>query len=1532
MSAPRQIVDGFQWLAIPHGVENGKLKITIRVVPLLSRDCFKIRDDAEFRLRDLDPQLEIGPVLDWPRFVRSITKFEVGFAPVRGGDGNPATDDVSTRRPAFPAFDAKPSSDLWRSMFNALTRVCPQDEPGGGGCESVPARGAARFVQAMPHAAGANLLRSAIGRAHIFGLLDYRWPPEKEGTKGVEDIRPHIVRSKIRIEHRGPLNEFARELSKPLAARESSDERLEDEAYEGPIGATEQRDLDRLTSVLPGRLVDRALLKKISEEAATTIVSLSTASPESMKRFILHRALATAPDLPAPSKSTKRFGASDGAAAVSERARREEETSDRPEFHRDLGKATSHPWLLRALGLSFDAQLDLPSEWNGTGALYVHSVEYREGGRKGKFSPRVEFRSVTASDASSEPWHPKPLSDSPYSDGCVCLTKLVETDTAGELVPAFALEQLDIDSATEKLMHVAQTLASQFEAGVTPEKREATWSTMRTTGISLLMRTSAQFAKRAEERRRKVADAATRFGRVDLYADDLIVGLRADVCSLQPDVLGGACVERWKSLSRRQLKDFEVDGKSFAWAVGQFREDESFCNPHSRLVDHSSSIDPGQSRKLPFEELFCWRGWSLSVPNVESSGRRRDLRPGVPSITYTVNGGLPKQRFGWGYQMGARAVYVDGGGLTLEQARARYQLRGEELTLGTPLVGTAKPEAAPADPNRYFAPFLRYEAVQPAKVVARNADFDRKGSEREERLLVTSDGHGRVIRSKTQRELAAPVVELECAIRAGMFDDPMARRSRPQSGFVPDPWAKRMILGIYRKADGELLRMEYWDYYDERHLWPNARPMRLQLIADAEILPAQGFLSSWDGDTYSVRLAAGMELEVRHWHEMEKEMLASSGVVEAMARWLTSTPVETSEVESISKARADLGIETICDDFCDMRDRLIKVLSQWHQKFPFDLRPYFASGLPARDVALTSFSMLNPAGGLDLVHAVPIPAREPRFSDADSRDNKRLALLPMMASEVARRFGLRREIRGQTAGEFGGDIEIHRASTERVECFGQWEDIEDDPSKPEPVWTVQTHPMFRVNGLRRILKPLPTLVAESIQCDGSIAARPGARFDVPPDNDLLMLDSKREEVGRLENDDLGVHEPHFDFLDAKARLIDFELRAVSRFANDFPKERHYRDCGSKESRWLKATMPPARPEVAFVVPLFEKEDEEKGATIRRRRRGGWFRIWLERPWFSSGQGELLALVCAPGNLFRARGGAGDYLTDPLKRAWGSIKEAVRIDSTQGPQFRPSEQLQRLYTGWGLDPIWSQPKRAKLFYIPPGAFTNRVVPDLPGPMVPSQFADRRDVPKEDLEVAVALYRPEYDKEERRWFADVHIQPDDYAYFPFVRLGLARFQPNAIEGCELSEIVATEFVQLTPDRSATVSVSAKGAEKLVRLEVVGQAPVRLHDGQELTRMIMRVDREVGVESGKESSVWEPVVTADGKFEEVALSCLPEGRNWSASAEYKLSSASRYSIYIEEHEPILVDDCPTAPQEGEAVPSTRIVFVDRIPLRQR
>jgi hypothetical protein len=70
------------------------------------------------------------------------------------------------------------------------------------------------------------------------------------------------------------------------------------------------------------------------------------------------------------------------------------------------------------------------------------------------------------------------------------------------------------------------------------------------------------------------------------------------------------------------------------------------------------------------------------------------------------------------------------------------------------------------------------------------------------------------------------------------------------------------------------------------------------------------------------------------------------------------------------------------------------------------------------------------------------------------------------------------------------------------------------------------------------------------------------------------------------------------------------------------------------------------------------------------------------------------------------------------------------------------------------------------------------------------------------VAAIGHRPGFDPARGLWYCDIDIDAGT-SYFPFVRLGLARYQPSSIPGTHLSRVVTPEWAQLAPDRTASLT---------------------------------------------------------------------------------------------------------------------------------
>ncbi len=198
---------------------------------------------------------------------------------------------------------------------------------------------------------------------------------------------------------------------------------------------------------------------------------------------------------------------------------------------------------------------------------------------------------------------------------------------------------------------------------------------------------------------------------------------------------------------------------------------------------------------------------------------------------------------------------------------------------------------------------------------------------------------------------------------------------------------------------------------------------------------------------------------------------------------------------------------------------------------------------------------------------------------------------------------------------------------------------------------------------------------------------------------------------------------------------------------------------------------PALPKILYVVPLFEWERKEDDDNIIRRRCGGGFRVYMDRPWYSSGDEELLGVVIA--------------------------RDHSIISADDHPM--------KIYvTQWGLDPIWKSAGKLK---------SAPTLADFPAAVRTQSAVTIEERPADKVDIAG--FDVMYDEDRRLWYSDIFVNPGQ-TYFPFIRLGLVRYQPNSIADCFVSRVVLTDFIQVVPDRVAAVTYESP---QKIKVQVAG-----------------------------------------------------------------------------------------------------------------
>ncbi|WP_229329434.1 hypothetical protein [Streptomyces sp. UNOC14_S4] len=382
------------------------------------------------------------------------------------------------------------------------------------------------------------------------------------------------------------------------------------------------------------------------------------------------------------------------------------------------------------------------------------------------------------------------------------------------------------------------------------------------------------------------------------------------------------------------------------------------------------------------------------------------------------------------------------------------------------------------------------------------------------------------------------------------------------------------------------------------------------------------------------------------------------------------------------------------------------------------------TGLPqAKKDELTAASadgenwLITPYVELTLVHAVEKPLERPVLSDLT--------------------FNRTAE---QTSAQLVGTVRAHARSTGRVDVDATWTEWLDDVTQDAPQ---------RITGHAHV---------------GELTLRPA-------DNTRSLLGIRHE------------------FRDTRHRNVTYTPTATTRFREFFHPAITDRaelitrvgpaGAGPAGRGWaVPSSRRPEPPLVSHAVPTFRWESSvDHGAhkVTRIRRRAG-FRVFLRRPWFSSGDDELLALVLDPGT-------AATGLPDDLVTRCAA--DPVGTDTTALPHLAPVNFPNAALTATGLQ-------------------TAETVAGAPAT------------------VTVVAFAPVFDPQRRLWYCDIDVDlgaaADTTAYFPYLRPALARYQPSSVDPLQLSKVVLGEFTQLAPDRTVSGAMTTDGR---IHIELGGPA---------------------------------------------------------------------------------------------------------------
>ena len=1091
------------------------------------------------------------------------------------------------------------------------------------------------------------------------------------------------------------------------------------------------------------------------------------------------------------------------------------------DFHEIVSLLADHPNLLRRLGLIIDLVVEEPKPLTAFAAQGVVRVIPK--GNLPEDPPRTP---ATRYELAKEWFGTRPLHGHQMKRGLLNLTQ-----------EFWDLFQVDVDGAALQAVGFGGTLAGLLD----PELRNA--ATPSETGAPALRSAGLALARfhRGDQLldnlvgRRDTNGAIENFSTlpsgdpVEFNAEDLVRGYRVDVWD--EDAKGGPV---WRSLHERVtthtvtgladgLKPITDEGYIKATAASSERED----NP-------SASDD-----LYVHETVVAWDGWSLAAPRPgkrivepgegENGSSVADYDPAAGAVLPIVSsvrvasGTLPRLRLGHTYKLRVRTV---------------------------DLVGNSRPvspkDFEPGDPDLVSDAqlYMRFEPVPSPAMLRRHLDTEGESLEHlvirsdlgvtaakyaaspEITAALTASGVAHRYAEDSQRHLAAPKGSQQMAELDGRFEDAFAggptemnnalRLALREEGTFLDEKFIKISTG---KKDEKQSKIEVFPPGAKLPA-PDHRGGGFEPVNPADPKPTGAY--AWYPDK-AVKLpylpdplAIGAAL-IGFDFDGTNELYVPAPYP---AGWPEPTPIRLRLSEGPRAVKFSAGVlEVILPQAEVLHARLSSL-------FPADRLEQFAmwQWTPQQDQTEELATAAR-----DGLHWMLTPFRRVTFTHAVQRP----LAVPDMTAVLSTR------VLGSTFAEFRGPIANHAKSTGRLDVFGEWtEDVDlltDDLPKTRAAGTAVPH---NEHAFGFDLTPGENLA--EVTKAGTPASPPGIPL---PTADRIA----RHEFGDTKYRRVVYHSV------ATTRFREFLPRAIADDASKIQQVEEPPATGTEKQmrvHHILSSARPAAPEILYSVPTFRWERADGGAVRTHTRLGKSLRVWLRRPWFSSGDGELLGVVLEPSiglpgkwtvdkaaveleattasrsgaagtrfgsvhrSIIRKTAGAGPArhlveVNQPLVR--GTSASTSRFEVGINKEFflgsQPTAEdieamLQPYVTKFGSDPVWQS-----------------ALPDvLPTASdFPRRVATQGSLTLEELHpaarVTVAGHDVEFDSVRKLWFCDIEVDIGD-SYFPFVRLALARYQPHSLDGAHLSRVVMADFMQVVPDRTAVLTRGRTGYGIVVR----------------------------------------------------------------------------------------------------------------------
>jgi hypothetical protein len=501
--------------------------------------------------------------------------------------------------------------------------------------------------------------------------------------------------------------------------------------------------------------------------------------------------------------------------------------------------------------------------------------------------------------------------------------------------------------------------------------------------------------------------------------------------------------------------------------------------------------------------------------------------------------------------------------------------------------------------------------------------------------------------------------------------------------------------------------------------------------------------------------------------------------------------------------------------------------------------------------------MFSPWRTIRLVHAVQQPLQAPQFGHD--------------VTTITRDYG-------NTFIYIITRISVHGSSTDKIDITANWTEWVDDltGSGPRQVPNATHVDTIQVAYTDTVIV---CVIATRIGANGSTVTIKGPIYQAFGDTRHRMINYVPVATTR--------YQEYFAGLVAAAKVTKQAFPVTS--------------AGSVAALNILSSARPVVPAVEYLLPSFSWGNTTKGNTITHIRTGN-IRVYVKRPWYSSGDDERLGVVLAPkgANV----GGAGS--------------------------------LALFCSVWGMDPVFSGP-----------ALNNSNYPTRDNFPYAADYDTVRLAEDNSTMVDVAGYALNYDQDKELYFFDIPVNIQS-AYFPFVKLTLARYQRNSLRiggtDCCLSKLVSADWMQVVPGRETSIVLNP-GKTNDFTITLAGTAPFGTGNSRYLsafegTRTRIRVQVQSGMIPLSEGAVIAVDAPGPGtmvweKDFDISFSALKNGQiQFSTAVQLDRQWAGKpYRVLISEYELHQFDPLRTVQltRIGEAkgnAPvewSERLVFMD-------